>query len=165
MYGALAIWVERDGTGQPQQSRNPWSWCHLSHRTSQLRLGREESERRWIISSLLNFPSCTMKSGYLLGLSAPLWKHTGAHRQSHLCFCTNTDFIDILEATSGVYASERILTISTLKPVSKSLLENHQLLYKSVQFSAGKCLGLNFDPPVIAYVFYYHWKKNPGLYL
>lgn len=76
-----------------------------------------------------------MKLGYLLGLSAPLWKHTRAHRQSHLCFYTNTDFIDILEATSGVYASERILTISTLKSVSKSLLENHQLLYKSVVFS------------------------------
>lgn len=95
-----------------------------------------------------------MKLSYFLGLSTPWWKHTGAHRQSHF---ENTDFIDILEVTSGVYASERFHTISTLKPVSKSLLENHlRILYKSEQFSAGKCLGLNFDLPVIAYFSYYH---------
>lgn len=94
-----------------------------------------------------------MKLGYLLGLSAPLWKCTGPLRQRHF---NNTDFIDILEATSGVEACERTLIISTLKPVSNSLLENHQLLCKSVQFSAGKCLGFNFDPAVIAYISYYH---------
>lgn len=131
--------------GQPQQSRNSWSWCYLSHQTSQLKPGREEIEIRWIIRSLLNFHSCTMKLGYFLGLSSPLWKYTGAHRQSHF---KNTDFIDILEATSGVYASERILNISTLKPMS-NLLENHQLLCELVQFSVGKYLGLNFDHAVI----------------
>ena len=42
---------------------------------------------------------------------------------------------------------------STLKSVAKSLLENHQLLCKSMQFSAGKGLEFNFDPEVIAYIF------------
>lgn len=70
----------------------------------------------------------------------------------------NTDFIDILEATSGIYASERIITISTLKPMSKHL-ENHQLLCKLVQYSAGKYLGLNFDPAVIVYLSQYHGKR------
>lgn len=139
MYGALVRWAERDGSGQLQQSRNPWSWCCLSHETSQLRLGREEREMSWIMSSLLNFRSCTMKLGCFLGFSTPLWKCPGAHRQNHL---KNTDFIDIPEATSGFYPSESNLTISTLKPVSRSLLAIQQLLCKSVKFSSGKCLGI-----------------------
>lgn len=43
--------------------------------------------------------------------------------------------------------------ISTLKSVAKSLLENHQLLCKAIQFSAVKGLGFNFDPEAITHIF------------
>jgi len=43
--------------------------------------------------------------------------------------------------------------ISTLKLMTKSFLDNHQLLSKAIQFSAGKGLGFSFDPKVITCIF------------
>lgn len=50
--------------------------------------------------------------------------------------------------------------ISTSKSVPQSLLENHRLLCRAIQFSAVEGLGFNFDPEVIARIFLLAQKKK-----
>lgn len=120
----------------------------------------ERRGMRWIISSLLNSHSCTVKLGYFWGcwsvlFVAPLWKHTGAHCESH---SNNVETLQKFQQPLRQFRCERALMNSIL--VAKSLLENHQLLCKSIQFSGGKGLGFNFDPAVVARIFL---KKKSGI--
>lgn len=43
--------------------------------------------------------------------------------------------------------------ISISKTMAKSVLDNHQLLCKAIQFPAGKGLGFNFDHEIITHIF------------
>lgn len=75
-------------------------------------------------------------------------------------FTRYVDFIEILEATSGMYACERVLMVSTLKLGAFS----DQLLCKSLPFSAER--GFNCDPEITAHIFLLAQEKYIlGLYL